>query len=83
MLFVWRDHNVLFEKQLDLFQGRTLSDFVVSAARDAAIQTIEQTEVIFLSQADQKRFAAELIHPAPLSPAIERAIKKHKELVAV
>lgn len=62
-------------------QGRTLSDFVVSAARDAAIQTIEQTEVIYLSQVDQKRFAAELIDPALLSPAMERAIEKHKELV--
>jgi len=62
-------------------QGRTLSDFVVSAARDAAIQTIEQTEVILLSQEDQKRFASELIDPTPLSPAMERAIKKHKELV--
>ncbi|MEA3274569.1 MAG: DUF1778 domain-containing protein [Pseudomonadota bacterium] len=62
-------------------QGRTLSDFVVSAAREAALQTIERTEVIHLSLEDQQRFAAELIDPSSLAPAMERAIQRHKELV--
>lgn len=62
-------------------QGRTLSDFVVSAARDAALQTIERSGVIHLSLEEQQRFAAELINPSPLSRAMERAIQRHKELV--
>ena len=62
-------------------QGRTLSDFVVSAAQDAALQTIERAGVIQLSLEDQQRFAAELIDPSPLAPAMERAIQRHKELV--
>ena len=62
-------------------QGRTLSDFVVSAAQDAALQTIERSGVIHLSLKDQQRFAAELIDPSPLAPAMERAIQRHKELV--
>ena len=62
-------------------QGRTLSDFVVSAAQDAALQTIERAGVIQLSLEDQQRFAAELIDPSPLAPAMERAIRRHKDLV--
>lgn len=62
-------------------QGRTLSDFVVSAARDAALQTIDRAGIIHLSLQDQQRFAAELIDPSPLAPAMERAIQRHEELV--
>ncbi|MGH8475468.1 MAG: DUF1778 domain-containing protein [Methylococcales bacterium] len=74
------DIHALIKRAAEI-QGRTLSDFIVSAARDAAMETIEQTEMIFLSRADQERFAAELLATAPLSGAMERAIEKHKELV--
>ena len=62
-------------------EGRTLSDFVVSAARTAALETIEQAGVIHLSLDDQQRFAAELIDPSPLAPAMERAIERHEKLI--
>ena len=39
-------------------QGRTLTDFVVTAAREAAIRAIMEIEIIRLSAADQ-RIAAE------------------------
>jgi uncharacterized protein (DUF1778 family) len=73
------DIHALIKRAAEL-QGRTVSDFVVSAARDAAIRTIEQTEVIHLSQEDQIRFAEALINPAPLAPAMERAMEAHKKL---
>ncbi len=62
-------------------QGRSVSDFVVSAARRSAMKTIEQADMIRLSQADQERFVASLMAPAPLAPAMKRAIHRHKELV--
>ena len=64
-------------------QGRTLSDFVVSAARDAAMEVIERTEVINLSQEDQLRFARTLINPPPLVESMNRAMEAHKKLVGV
>lgn len=73
------DTHALIKRAAEL-QGRTVSDFVVSAARDAAIRTIEQIEVILLSQEDQIRFAEALINPAPLAPAMERAMEAHKKL---
>jgi uncharacterized protein (DUF1778 family) len=74
------DIHALIKRAADL-QGRTVSDFVVSTARDAAIRTIEQTEMIHLSQEDQIRFAEALINPAPLAPTMERAMEAHKKLV--
>lgn len=62
-------------------QGRSLSEFVVSAASDVAIRTIERTELVFLSYQEQQRFAAELIDPSPLSPAMERAVLRHRDLI--
>jgi len=62
-------------------QGRTMTDFVVAAVEDAARRAIEQAEIIRLSLADQQRFADALLSPAPASPALKRAMKRHDELL--
>jgi uncharacterized protein (DUF1778 family) len=60
--------------------GRSLSDFVVTAARQAAEKTVVQADVITLSYEDQLRFAQALIDPPPLTPAMECAIDRYKRL---
>ena len=61
-------------------QGRSVSDFVVAAAQDAAHRAIEETNIIRLSVADQARFVDLLLNPPPLSPAMERAREAHQRL---
>jgi uncharacterized protein (DUF1778 family) len=61
-------------------QGRSVSDFVVAAAQDAAQRTIEETHLIRLSVEDQRRFVDLLLNPPPLSPVLERARDAHKRL---
>ena len=61
-------------------QGRTLSDFVVAAAEDAARRTIAETHLIRLTVDDQVRFVELLLNPPPRSPALERARDAHKRL---
>ena len=61
-------------------QGRSVSDFVVAAAQDAAQRTIEETQIIRLSVEDQRRFVDLLLNPPALSPAMERAREAHKRL---
>lgn len=61
-------------------EGRSLTDFVVAAASAAARKTIEDAGVIRLSLEDQQRFAEALINPPPLTPAMKRAIKRHRRL---
>jgi uncharacterized protein (DUF1778 family) len=63
-------------------QGRTLTDFVVTAARDAAIQTIETGEILRLAAEDQSRIADALLHPPPANDALRRAFKRRGTLLA-
>ena len=62
-------------------QGRSLSDFVVAAAREAALRTIEQTHLIRLSVDEQRRFVDLLLNPPAPSPALLRARDAHAELI--
>jgi uncharacterized protein (DUF1778 family) len=64
-------------------KGRSISDFVVSAAQDAAQRAIEDDEVIRLSAEDQARFASALITPPAPKAALKRAVRRHNELVDV
>lgn len=64
-----------------LLQGRSLSEFVVAAAEDAAHRTIEQTQIIRLSAEEQQAFVDMLLNPPPLAPAMERAMEQHHDLV--
>ena len=62
-------------------QGRSVSDFVVAAAREAAHRTIEETDIIRLSVEDQRAFADAILNPPPLAPAMERAIERYRKRV--
>ena len=61
-------------------EGRTLSDFVVSAAREAASRTIAETEVLRLSVEDQKLFANAILHPPAPNAALRRMARRYREL---
>jgi uncharacterized protein (DUF1778 family) len=62
-------------------QGRSVSDFVVAAAQDAAHRAIEDAHIIRLAVEDQARFAGLLLNPPALVPAMERAREAHGRLV--
>ena len=62
-------------------QGRSVSDFVVTAAQEAAHKAIEETQIIRLSMEDQQRFVGLLLNPPPLSQALERARLAHSQMV--
>jgi len=72
-------HSML--KRAAEIQGRTMTDFVVSAVQDAAQQAIAQSEVIRLSLADQECFAKALLSPPKPAPALKRAFARHRKLV--
>lgn len=64
-------------------QGRTVSDFVVSAAYEAAQRAIEAQEIIRLSAEDQRRFAEALINPPEPNAALRRAKQVHRANVEI
>lgn len=61
-------------------QGRSVSDFVVTAAQEAAYRTIEETGIIRISAEDQRRFVDLLLNPSTPPPALVRAKEAHDQL---
>jgi len=68
-------------KQAAELQGRSVSDFVVSAAQEAAHRTIEEVGIIRLSAEDQRRFVDLLLNPPAPTPALLRAKEAHAQLI--
>ena len=50
-----KEQKALFERAAAL-QGRTLTDFVVDSAREAAVRTIQEYETVSLTRKDQEAF---------------------------
>ena len=62
-------------------QGRSISDFVVAAAQEAAQKTVAEVEVIRFSRDAQEQFVSLLLNPPPPSDALLRALERHKSLI--
>jgi len=77
---VTKEIHALLKRAAEI-EGRSLSDFVISAAKTAAQETIQQTEMLRLSVVDQKIFADALILPVKSNAALRRASKRHKQLI--
>lgn len=62
-------------------QGRSVSDYVTATLQEALRKDIADMEVIRLSREASDRFAAALIDPPDLAPAMKRAFALHAALV--
>lgn len=62
-------------------QGRSLSDFVVSSAREAAERTIAEHDVLQLSIEDQSKFAEALLASESPAASLKKAAARHAKLV--
>ncbi len=62
-------------------QGRSLSEFVVNSAREAAERAIADHDVISLAVADQQHFAEALLSPPPVSNPLKAAAERHRKQV--
>ena len=61
--------------------SHTLTDFVVTAAHDAARRAVEDAEIVLLSREDQRRFAEALLRPAAPKRALRKAFQGRRELL--
>lgn len=62
-------------------QGRSLSEFVVTSAREAAEKAIANHQLIELTVADQEQFANAILDPPPLASPLTDAAKRYREQV--
>lgn len=72
---------LLIVKRAAEIEGRSVSDFVVVAAQEAARRTIEEAHLIRLSVEDQNRFADLLLNPPEPSAALKQAKEAHGRLI--
>src|SRR5579862_190835 len=77
-----KDVHALLKRAAEI-EGRSLTDFVVSAARAAACRTIEATEIIRLSVEDQRQIAEALLSPPEPTPTLKKAFRRRRELLGV
>lgn len=59
-------------------QGRSLTDFVVGSATEAARRIIRESEVLDLSERDQVAFARTLLRPPRANPALRGAARRYR-----
>ena len=71
----------LFQRAAAL-QGRTLSDFLITSAQEAAQQTIRDQEVIALGARDSAAFVAGLLNPPPVNDRLRESIRRHAALTS-
>ena len=75
---VSREQKDLFLRAATL-QGRSLTDFLVASAQEAAIETVRTHDVMRLSERDRQTFVSALLaSPAP-AKMLEQAAKRYRE----
>ena len=74
------DLQALLKRAAEL-DGRSVTDFVITAAQEAAERRVEQAQMIRLSLADQRAFAESLLNPPEPAPTLRRSFRRHRELI--
>jgi uncharacterized protein (DUF1778 family) len=62
-------------------QGRTLTDFVVYSAVEAATRTVRENEFVELSRRDRIAFVEALLNPPGPNARLQQAMRRHDQLV--
>lgn len=62
-------------------KGRSISEFLVSSADDAAVRAIEQHEVWTLTGRDREAFVKALLRPPSPSSRMKAALRRYKRRV--
>lgn len=62
-------------------EGRSVTDFVVSAVQEAAERRIEQAQIMRLSLEDQEAFVSAILNPPEPTAALKQAFRHHRDLI--
>lgn len=68
-------------KKAAAFEGKSLSEFVVSTLQDAARRIVQEHEVMVLSERDREIFIEALLNPPKPNRALREAAKAHKRMI--
>jgi uncharacterized protein (DUF1778 family) len=71
-----KEQKLLFARAAAL-EGRSLTDFVVSSAQDAARKTVREHEMLILSAQDQEAFVTALLDTTPPGEDLRAAAQRY------
>lgn len=75
---VTEEQKVLLQRAAAL-AGQSLSEFIVNSARDAAMRTIADFELIQLTARERDAFVATLLNPPAPGARLTRAAQNYKK----
>lgn len=75
---ITKDKKMVLKNAADL-SGRSLTDFVIHSAYEAAVRIIEEYQHIHLSINDQRVFIQTLLNPPEPSQKLANAVRKYKK----
>jgi len=75
---VTREQKTLFLRAAAL-QGRSLTDFLVASAHEAATQTVHRHHAVRLSERDRHKFVSALLRPPSPGRVLKQAAKRYRE----
>jgi uncharacterized protein (DUF1778 family) len=74
-------NKALFQEAATI-QGRSLTDFVVNSALEAAKRIVRQNELVELTRRDRIAFVEALLNPPPPSDRLLEAMRRHNQTIA-
>ena len=77
---ITRGQKALFRQAAEL-QGRTLSDFIVQAASEAATRVVQEHQVIALTAEEQAVFVQALLNPPKPGPRLRAAARRFRKIM--
>lgn len=72
------DQKSLFQRAAAL-SGRTLSEFVIESAQDAATRIMKEQEIIRLTREEQEAFVSSLLSPSEPGARLSQAARNYRQ----
>ena len=70
------EQKELFQKAATIL-GRSLTDFVVSSAQEAAVRTVRERQILTLGEKDRQAFVSALLDAPEPGPRLRKAARRY------
>lgn len=76
------DQKLLIQRAADL-EGRSMTDFVLHSAEEAAEKTVERRTTLVLSARDAEAFVDAILNPRGPGPVLRKAAREYRKIMGL
>jgi uncharacterized protein (DUF1778 family) len=76
------DQKLLIQRAADL-EGRTMTDFVLHSAEEAAERTIRERSLLVLSARESEEFVTAILNPAMPGKILSKSVRQYKKFTGI